>query len=292
MVTIIIPTTCEKHRSVQLDRAIDSVLSQNIKGLQCVVVANGRRIDLGTLNKLKKDERLQVLEQEIGSLPLALQNGRKNVSSEFFAVLDDDDELLPGSLQARLDSILMDDKLAAVVSDGYVSVNGKKHAFLDINAVSNDPLVSLLHSNWLTSCGALYRTCLVPADYFAAQYYEWTYVAFRLALEHKIKFIEHKGFIVNQDTPGSLSKSAEYSDQYPKFIKGLLTLPAPPRVQRILKRKLGNALHCEAERLRTEAHMASAWRSHCESLICKEGWKYVLYTRKLIASSIRKISGL
>ena len=98
-VSVIIPTTASSERGALLRRAIRSVVDE---GALPIVVVNGSRFDPRLRQDLAATASIKCLYREEGSLPAALLEGRNSVTTEFFAVLDDDDEFTSGAFRARL----------------------------------------------------------------------------------------------------------------------------------------------------------------------------------------------
>src|SRR5438094_105821 len=113
------PTLARAERASALIRAIESVVSQQgALGIPLVVV-NGPFASAELRERLARRRDIRVITREEAGLPLALKTGRAAVDTSYFAVLDDDDELLPGALITRLQAL---DEAAAdvVVTSGYL----------------------------------------------------------------------------------------------------------------------------------------------------------------------------
>lgn len=282
-VTVIIPTTCEPHRSQQLLRAIDSVLAQAGGSPHVLVVVNGARYDADLLSKLRLRSDIRVDYREVGNLPLALAYGRSQVESEFFCFLDDDDELLSESLSIRLGA-LVDPEVDVAVSNGYNVAGERRTIRVQTPFGSEDnPLEALVRENWLASCGGLFRTRAVPQEIFdeLLKFYEWTTVAFRVSLGLKVVFVDMPGYVVN-DSPSSLSKSEEFLLCDEKMIRQMLSHSLPRPVKNQLRKKLSQSLHNSSSYFLEIGDLNGAWRYHLGSLFMPGGIKFILYTRKLI----------
>lgn len=95
LVSIIIPTY---KRSDMLTRAIESVLGQTYKNVECIVVNDNTpgdeysRILYEMLQQYKQDSRFHFIEQEVHKNGAAARNaGIRAAKGEFIAFLDDDD---------------------------------------------------------------------------------------------------------------------------------------------------------------------------------------------------------
>jgi hypothetical protein len=100
LVSAVIPT---RNRPELVCRAVRSVLSQTLRGIECIVVIDGP--DTPTLHSLEEieDSRLRViaLEESVGGCE-ARNLGARAARGEWVALLDDDDEWLPFKLEEQL----------------------------------------------------------------------------------------------------------------------------------------------------------------------------------------------
>ena len=151
----------------------------------------------------------------------------------------------------------------------------------------NDPLLTLFNENWLASCGGLFRSATVSPDYFddAAQYYEWTFFAFRLALERRIIFLDIPTFRVH-DSPLSLSKTLAYSTAEVHVLRRMLRFAMPARARAALREKLSRAWHGLSDFHRQRGEMQPAWTCHARSLFYPGGLRYLSYTSRLFHRQI------
>jgi hypothetical protein len=283
-VSVIIPTTCEARRWESLLRAIDSARDSQGVEVSVIVVVNGKRFDQARLDELRARTDVTVAYREEGSAPLAQRHGRSMVQTGFFAFLDDDDEYLPQALAHRSAPLLADPSLDFVATNGYRRL-GTQDRFVvsDAGAVQADPLAALTRENWLASCGGLFRTSSVSIDYFddPAPFLEWTYLAYRLALDFRMAFVDVPTFRIN-DTPASLSKSAAYREAELGVLLRIAALPLPPAVMRQVRGKVGRVYHDLSFEARLQGKAARAWGLHVRSLLLPGGWRYLGYSRKLL----------
>lgn len=282
-VTVIIPTLCDSARRAALSRAVESVLSQDGVAVTLVIIVNGTRYDPALLAQLHADPRLRVVYQEAGSLPAALRLGRTQVSSGFFAFLDDDDEYLPGALQTRVAPLLADPQLAVVATNGLRGASAAARYLDNTHAINDDPFAAMIRCNWLASCGGLYRSAAIHADYFdgTTKHFEWTLLAFRILMAgHKTLFVDVPTYRVF-DSAGSLSKSLDYQRASVGFLEQLLSMQPPERIRRALRRKLSAAQHDLSSQFLHAKDRSNAWRYHLQSLTGPGAWRYLAYTRRL-----------
>jgi glycosyltransferase involved in cell wall biosynthesis len=106
LVSVVIPT---RWRPELLLRAVRSVLAQTLRDIEAVVVIDGD--DPATKHVLeeliREDARVRViaLETSVGGSD-ARNRGVDAASGKWVAFLDDDDEWLPGKLQAQLEAVI------------------------------------------------------------------------------------------------------------------------------------------------------------------------------------------
>ncbi len=285
-ISVIIPTMCSSQRQHSLWRAINSIGQQNGVDIEVIIIVNGKHYDHKLFEKLKSTSELQVHYLPEASLPAAIRYGRSLVTKEYFAFLDDDDEYLPQALTTRVIPLSNDADIDIVVTNGFIFTQHDRLRLSNaqIESAQRDPLLSLLAGNWLSSCGALYRSSSVPIDYFdgKTKYYEWTLLAFRLALDRKnIQFLNEPTFRV-YDNHGSISKTKKYREASSGFVRGLLNFEIPAAMRNGLLRKLAKELHGLSNHHLGLHEMKPAWKFHIQSLNYPGGLKYLTYTRKLI----------
>lgn len=277
VVDVVVPTTCDAARKETLLRALDSLLGQRNAIARPLVVVNGPRVDPHLAAEIGAIPGVRLIRQDAGSLPKAIEAGRRAVRAAFYAFLDDDDVYLPDALAQRLERMQGEDRPDVVATDGYtVRPDGaRRQMFGDILEFARDPLCSLAATNWLSSCGGLFRTATVGAEVFTEvpKFFEWTCIAFRLAHGGKsIGFVPAPTFSVSE-TPGSLSRTDAYHEAAPHFIRSLLAHDLPPEVRRAFRRKLVHLEHTVAENHLREGKRWAALMHHINSLSSPYGFR-------------------
>ncbi len=284
---IIIPTLATAARASRLHRAINSVISQ---GARALVIVNGNQYDSSLIAELDDWNGIRTLRIDKAGLPNAIYQGRRAVKASFFGFLDDDDYLLPGAITLRESLLTSDEDIDVVIANGLREEFGddprmyKDHN--DLRCIMDDPLSALLEKNWLTPCGALYRTTTVPSDIFRdlTKYAEWTDVAFRLIDFSRFRFVLDDTF-VQTDSQDSLSKQNGQA-RYQLALHERIALKATTRRQRrYLDRRICNLHHRLAEDELLANNPRAAFRHHVRSLIHAPLTgipRYLLYTRKFL----------
>lgn len=292
-ITIIIPTACSAQRADSLLRAIDSIHQASSGSTKIIVAANGPNIDAALAKQLAERPDLHYVFFEEGSSPKTLSIAMPLVETEFFGFLDDDDELLPNALMQRLSVLLSHPEAGLVVSNGYIRKSGEDIVcFRHMNKIRTDPLGALMLENWLPSCGGLYRTSSVGPLYFQDYhpYAEWSWLAFRLVLDNqKICVLDAPTFRINADTPSSLSKSAEYRQNYINLYRKMLGLQPPHRIRAILRKKLAQACHDASDQALNNGRIGESIRYHVLSLSGWHGLGFIPYTRHILFRGLRDL---
>jgi glycosyltransferase involved in cell wall biosynthesis len=283
-VTVVIATTAVAARRAALRRAIASALSQQPQPA-VVVVVNGKNFDAETYAELERTPGVTLVYSEKASYPAAQRTGRTRVTTRYFCFLDDDDELLPGSVGARLRYGREHPDADIIVAHGYRFLGGRDEALCDpYPPAPGEVLVSLLRQNWFASPAALFVSDRVGPEYFDGEtkYFEWTVIAFRLAhAGRRFGFIHDFGYRLHE-SPVSLSKEAGSTLAVPDVLRRLLRLAPPANARAELKARLARAYNaCSALELQRGNRLA-AWRHHLLSLRSLSGLRYLSYTRHLL----------
>lgn len=286
-VTVIFPTLARRDRGPSLRRAIASVLAQ--EGVRAVplVVINGSEKDPELVRELTADPRLRVTLVEDRDLPGALRAGRELVDTPWFSRLDDDDLMLPGALALRVAALETRPGLDAVVTNGYRrSATGDTLHVTDSAAVQRDPLSALLRGNWLLPGSWLCRTDAIGPEIFrdAPHWLECTYLAVKLASGGRMIFLEQPTVAWHTDVPGSESKSLGWSLGEADSLARILELDLPEPFRDGIRRKIAVACHSAAGRLLATGNPRDAWRWHLRSLRERGGWRYLVYSRRVLAA--------
>ena len=279
---VIIPTTCTTERASLLLRAVASV---DVKQSELVVVANGPRVDEVLLHELR-GLGARVYRQEVGNVSSARCEGVARSHAPLFSFLDDDDEFLPGGLERR--AALFHSELACVVTNGYLRIGAVDTPLVPADiaeSINADPMGSFFQLNWFASPASMFQRAKFPLGLFdtSLKYFEWTQLLFRivdqgLAFHYEDELTYRK----YEDHPYSVSKTAEYSQAYPAFLREeILNFKLNPDVRQVLLKKYAIALNTLSFQALLAGHRRAAWAAHVECLLAG-GWQYLPYTRKLL----------
>lgn len=285
LVSIIVPTLASRDRRIQLTRAIGSVLNDNDSRVKVIVCVNGSVWDAACIEEIASINGVELHRLAEPSLPKAIAFGRSVVRSAYFGFLDDDDELLPGANECRLKVFLAQPECDVVISNGIRRTELGDETMLSLLAlVSCDPLSILFKENWLPSCGGLFRSATIGQSYFDNyhQYAEWTWLAYRLAIDRKkIEALDSPTYVVN-DTPGSLSKSAAYGESYISLYRRMLDCRPTPSIRKVILRRMATVLHDLSVASLKRGDTLDATRQHLQSILLPGGLRFASYSRHIV----------
>jgi hypothetical protein len=114
---------------------------------------------------------------------------------------------------------------------------------------------------------------------------ELTYMALKLTLTRKLRFLDAPTYRWYRDGPEHQSKSKYYMEGAPEGIDRMIDLNPPMRIRRRLAQKYAASLHFLSDWERTDGNYRAAWRHHLKSLLSVYGIKYLAYTRHLVRLS-------
>lgn len=285
-VSVIIPSAGAAARSQSLFAALDSVQGQAGVTVRPIVVLNGNTFSPELLDRLRARPGVQVDQVPEAGLPRAIRRGRELVATEYFCFLDDDDLYLPDTLQLRTGFLAEHPDHDCVVTNGWRSgPQGRRPAIEGFAGVAAAPVEVLMTRNWLASCGGLFRASTITPDFFDPhqKYFEWTLIAFKLALRVRVGFLDVPTYVIHE-TEGSLSASVNSRLEEPAFVQRLVALDPPASVRRLLSEKLGRSHHSLSVFHLSAGEKRKAWQHHVASLFTRGGLKYLTFTRKFLLS--------
>jgi glycosyltransferase involved in cell wall biosynthesis len=284
-IDVIIPTICDQQRGPLLMRAIDHIVGQEGVAARPIVVVNGSRVDPCTFAALAARRDIHLIRLETGDVCLARRTGFEVVRSEFFAIHDDDDILLPGALARRLRTLRDDPRVDWVASNGTFVWPDREVPYIpSVDAVRRDPFGTLLDHCWLCSAGNLFRTAAMHARVFdSVPSMDITYIALRLLAEGK------KLALIDEPTfkyfyyPTSVSRQDHYGLAAPEAIRMMMALPVPAWVRRGLAGKYRRAMHDIAAHAWMRGALREAWLAHLRSMAgFPEFFLFLSFTRRLL----------
>jgi glycosyltransferase involved in cell wall biosynthesis len=105
---------------IYLKRAIDSLLSQSFSDWELIVVDDGSTDGTPQILQQYTDTRIRIFHQKNGGEANARNTGLANITGEYMAFLDADDEYLPGALESMVSYLDRHSQYAVMFSDGYI----------------------------------------------------------------------------------------------------------------------------------------------------------------------------
>ncbi len=279
-VSVVIPTIAAGARADMLRRAIGSALAAHV-----IVVVNGNRYDPVLVGRLKADPSLTVIQIEEGNVSAARMRGLEEVSTPFFCFLDDDDELLPHALEARLRSLQPTDDVL-VTNGSRVDRSGERPLVsMPESEINADLIGTFLRQNWFASPAGIFRTATVPRQLFdiRLRHFEWTWLFFALqAAGVRVRFTSEPTYRKYEEHDQCVSHSAEYFAAYAPFLLSLMALPLRKSQRRLIRRKYHAALNAASLSAIQAGENRKAWAAHVRC-VAAGGWRYLPYTRYLLA---------
>lgn len=157
-----------------LHRCIDSVLSQNFKDWEMILVDDGSPDRCGEIcdeYAVKYPEFIRVIHKDNGGLPSARLAGFQNAGGKYIMFLDSDDYLLPNALSVLYNKILEGYDIVKgnnwrLLDNGNYRIEKPNHLGKEILS-SQEYLSSIINYNILPYLwGGLYRKDLFSEDIF------------------------------------------------------------------------------------------------------------------------------
>jgi hypothetical protein len=288
---VIVRTQADASRSDLLFRALDSIQSQQGVEARPIVVVNGQNFDSATMASLQSRAGIVLHHEQRASAGLALVVGRQLVEAPFFSYLDDDDELIPGSLAEPMRWFHEHQECDVLVNNGYYKRLGKLVKSSQLADQNGDPALALSNECWLSPGAFLCRTASVPASMLSVErgQLEWTYLAFELCAEHKRVDFMDVPTVRYLELPGSLSKQPQHREAALELLRGIYhDTRHSPKVRHSAYRKYLRTLHNLALEYWNRGQHGKAWRCHLNSLLPPYTLRYLLFSRKLLWPSAGK----
>ena len=290
--TVVIASRCDDARVELLKRACESVRAMaGDHDYSIIVVANGAGVSSSVLDWLATKPDVQLVRLRTGSYPLARRVGAEMAESEFLAFLDDDDELMPNTLGRKIAHFRQHPEIDVLVTDG-VRVNGstETNIFLPPEARCPDLVQTMMRVGW-GACALTLRTKNIDLSAFDAgfRHLEWTLTALELARRYKFGFLDEPTYRYYEDTPNSLSKSAEHNLAAADLWRRLAKDYAGTRYDSAVRRRYGSECHHVSWECARRGRMRDAWRLHAESLRSPGGVAFVPFSAALVFASLRRL---
>lgn len=289
--TVVIASRCDDARGELLRRACDSVRAMaGDLDYSIILVANGTRVSSQVLESMEARHDVRLIRLRSGSHPLARRVGAEFADSEFLGFLDDDDELIPGTLALRVEYFRQHPDVDVLVTDGLrVSGQVETRIFPAPETRSTDLIETMMRAGW--GAGAItLRTQSVDLSAFDAEFrhLEWTLTVLKLARRHRFGFLDELTYRYYENTPDSLSKLFEHSLAAPEVWRRLSEVYAGTRYETAVRRRYGRECHNVAVAYALQGRMRDAWRFHFKSLASPGGLAMLPFTARLLLGSLAR----
>ncbi len=203
LVSVIIPTY---NRADCVARAIDSVLRQTYSNIEAVVVDDGSRDETAQVINtiLAQDSRVRystnINPKGCGG---ARNTGLSIAAGDYIAFLDDDDEYLPGKIQAELNVFLFQPRIDVVVSG--VPAEWCREGNRGIGWIE----LEFQPNRIFDGCKIMFTRTVMENIKFRYNYMEWRDIAFQIYKNKFNVFLLSSTCYRKNSVPNSLSKQHE-----------------------------------------------------------------------------------
>lgn len=206
--SVVIPT---HNRAETIERAIRSVLVQDVESLEVIVVDDASTDDTEHVIKALNDQRVRYIRHATNrGAPAARNTGIAAASGNLIAFQDSDDEWMPGKLAKQLQLFEADGGEVYIVYCGFLRQSPKARIYIPepwVTCRQGNILQQLLRSNFVsTQTMVIRRECFKQSGVFderMPRYQDWE-LAIRLAKQYPFHLVDEPLVIVHE-TPGNIS---------------------------------------------------------------------------------------
>ena len=215
-VSVVVPTY---NRARIIGETLESILNQEFRDLELLVVLDGCTDDTEGVVKSYADSRVRLLKQGNSGGPAAPRNvGVQNANGKYIAFCDDDDLWMPHKLTRQVAVLEGDPQAALCFTDGVVFGDGGVIARRALkNGFEGNHFQRLLYGNFIANSSVLVRReVLAQVGPFntdrvlhgSEDYEMWLRVAYAHKLvsipEPLIKYRVHRGNLARDRARGTL----------------------------------------------------------------------------------------
>jgi len=150
-VSVVIPTY---NRAEMLGTAISSVLAQTYQNIEIIVVDDASQDDTQEVVNSFNKKRIRYLRHDRNKGEAAARNtGIQNISGDYIAFLDDDDEWLPDKLMLQMQVLQNTTRKTGLIYCGFLVVDKDSHKVLRQRMPSNNGNVhdALMKCNFIAA---------------------------------------------------------------------------------------------------------------------------------------------
>lgn len=243
IVTTIIPAY---NSEKTLGRAIESVLSQKIPGCELIVIDDGSVDQTGRIARRYK--KVRYLRQKNQGVSAARNRGIKLARGKYIALLDADDQWLPGKLRHQLDFLEKNPKVM-VMSTG-VNYLGQDNQKIRVSRLEKQGMIfkDLLEGNFIViSSAVIRRECMssIARPFFPIGIFYGEDYAFWLKMAARYEFYSSPEVLTNYWLPSDQSFLRKFSFENMETAYGIMIRIAQDEGDRDGARILRAKLHWE-----------------------------------------------
>ena len=206
--SVVIPT---HNRAGTIERAIQSVLAQDVESLEVIVVDDASTDGTEQVIKALGDQRIRYIRHDTNrGAPAARNTGIAAANGDLIAFQDSDDEWMPDKLAKQLQLFEAGGSKVDVVYSGFSRLSPQARVYIPEPWVVHkrgNILQQLLRGNFIsTQTIVLRRECLEKSGLFDEQmprYQDWD-LAIRLAKHYPLHLVDEPLVIVHE-TAGNIS---------------------------------------------------------------------------------------
>jgi glycosyltransferase involved in cell wall biosynthesis len=255
-----------------------------------MVVANGASVSSQVLDWLEARSDVRVVRLRSGSHPLARRVGAELADSEFLAFLDDDDELLPGTLAEKLDYFRENPEVDVLVTDGFRVHAGTTTRILPATSDrGSDVIEAMMRASWGAAAMTLRRSVDLQAFDAELRHMEWTFTALALARRFRVGFLDRPTYRYYEDTQNSLSKSDAHAVAAPEVWRRLVACYAGTRYETQMRRRHARECHYASRAYLRQGQLLNAWKMHAKSMGSADAVSFVRFTARLLLATLTRI---
>ena len=207
-----------------LERCVSSILSQQVDGLELILVDDGSTDSSPALcDRLSgADDRVRVIHRANGGLSAARNTGIDAATGTWIAFADSDDELVPDTLSANLELATDDvDLVEFPVSVHYGAPNCHELVFEPLTVSGNDVFSHWIKTGGYTHCYAwnkIYRSTLFEGIRFPeGENFEDAAVCPSIIRKCRAVTYSDRGRYLYYSSGGSITLQYRFANQEPLF---------------------------------------------------------------------------
>lgn len=299
--SVIIPT---HNRAKTIERAIRSVLTQGVEGLEVIVVDDASTDNTEQVIKALGDQGIRYIRHETNrGAPAARNTGINAATGDLIAFQDSDDEWLPGKLAKQLQQFDTGGSDVNIVYTGFWRQSLQTQTYIPEPWVARghgNILQQLLRGNFVsTQTIVIRRECFEKVGLFDEQmprFQDWE-LAIRLARHFPFHLVDEP-LVVVHETTGNISsddaagwralelileKHRDIFQEYPKILcKHLFRLGHAKCLQGRMTAGRGDILAA----LKIRPWRGAAWAALIITLFRERTYKFITILAKRILGSI------